>query len=143
MEQEELAPWLRLVLTPGVGNDTARKLMAAFGAPSDLFSLDASTLAQAVGPAKAAALLREPPGLQAQLDGTLLWLNSPQQGVARRVLHVGDLGYPSALLDTEDPPLMLYVLGTIGLEWPAALAVVGFGHRCIVAGVRPECFIRL
>lgn len=125
MEQEELASWLRLALTPGVGNDTARKLMAAFGSPSDLFSLDASTLAQAVGPAKAAALLREPPGLQAQLDSTLLWLDSQQQDVARRVLHVGDVGYPSALLDTEDPPLMLYILGTIGLEWPAALAVVG------------------
>ncbi len=125
MEQDELASWLRLVLTPGVGNDTARKLMAAFGSPSDLFSLDASTLAQAVGPAKAAALLREPPGLQAQLDCTLLWLHSPQPAVARQVLHVGDIAYPSALLDTEDPPLMLYVLGNIGLEWPAALAVVG------------------
>ena len=125
MEQDELASWLRLVLTPGVGNDTARKLMAAFGPPSSVFCLDASTLARAVGPVKAAALLSEPPGFQAQLDSTLLWLHSAQQDIARRVLHLGDVDYPGALLDTEDPPLLLYVLGNIGPEWPAALAVVG------------------
>ena len=125
MEQDELASWLRLVLTPGVGNDTARKLMAAFGPPSSVFCLDPSTLARAVGPVKAAALLSEPPGFQAQLDSTLLWLHSAQQDIARRVLHLGDVDYPGALLDTEDPPLLLYVLGNIGPDWPAALAVVG------------------
>ena len=31
MEREELAGWLRLAHAPGVGNATARKLLAAFG----------------------------------------------------------------------------------------------------------------
>jgi DNA processing protein len=41
------------------------------------------------------------------------------------VLHVADPDYPPALLNIEDPPLMLYLLGTIRLPWPAAIAVVG------------------
>lgn len=125
MEQDELASWLRLALTPGVGNDTARKLMAAYGPPASVFSQDTSTLSQAVGPVKAAALAREPAGLQDQLDTTLRWLESTQQDVPRQVLHLGDSAYPRALLDTEDPPLLLYVLGSVGPEWPAAVAIVG------------------
>ncbi len=31
MEPDELNAWLRLQLSPGVGNGTARKLLAAFG----------------------------------------------------------------------------------------------------------------
>jgi hypothetical protein len=33
VERDELAAWLRLTLTPGVGNATVRKLLAAFGLP--------------------------------------------------------------------------------------------------------------
>jgi DNA processing protein len=33
MQREELAAWLRLTLTEGVGNDSARSLLAAFGLP--------------------------------------------------------------------------------------------------------------
>ena len=41
------------------------------------------------------------------------------------MLTLGDPGYPESLLQTEDPPLMLYVLGRIRLPWPGAIAVVG------------------
>ncbi|HEX5736966.1 MAG TPA: DNA-protecting protein DprA, partial [Hydrogenophaga sp.] len=37
MNGEELAAWLRLLLTPGVGTDSARKLLAAFGLPEAIF----------------------------------------------------------------------------------------------------------
>ena len=37
MEREELAGWLRLALTPGIGNDAARRLLAAFGLPGSGF----------------------------------------------------------------------------------------------------------
>ena len=33
MQQDELAAWLRLLLTPGVGNQTARRLLAAYSTP--------------------------------------------------------------------------------------------------------------
>jgi len=32
-EREELGAWLRLLQTPGIGPETARKLLAAFGPP--------------------------------------------------------------------------------------------------------------
>ena len=33
MEAAELGAWLRLALTPGLGNTAARKLLASFGSP--------------------------------------------------------------------------------------------------------------
>ena len=37
MERDELAAWLRLALTPGVGDAAARRLLAAFGLPQAIF----------------------------------------------------------------------------------------------------------
>ena len=156
MHREELAAWLRLTLTPGVGNQTARKLLAAFGLPISIFSQPATALAHVVGPALAAKLRAEPAGLALQLETTWNWLNghgngnsrhseaqseaydgdngsdpgcgkesgkesgknsdknsaSPPIGaVHRRIVALGDAGYPESLLNIEDPPLMLYLLG--------------------------------
>lgn len=33
MDKDELRAWLRLSMTDGVGNDTARRLLACFGSP--------------------------------------------------------------------------------------------------------------
>ena len=48
MDRTELASWLRLSLTPGVGNETARKLLASFGLPDTLFAQSATALRQVV-----------------------------------------------------------------------------------------------
>ena len=48
MPPQELSAWLRLTLTPGVGNDTARRLLAAFGLPQQVFEQTASALRQVV-----------------------------------------------------------------------------------------------
>lgn len=125
MEREELASWLRLVLTPGVGNYSARKLMAAFGPPSSIFSSNPAALRQIVGATQCAALAGEPPGLAGHIEATMAWLEQAADGVSRRVVTLGDPDYPAALLDIEDPPLMLYLLGQAGPQWPAAIAVVG------------------
>ena len=34
MNRDELGAWLRLATTPGIGNQTARKLLATFGLPT-------------------------------------------------------------------------------------------------------------
>mgnify|MGYP006181306931 CR=1 FL=1 len=49
MAREELAAWLRLLLTPGVGNETARKLLAAFGLPQAVFAQSLAALQTVVG----------------------------------------------------------------------------------------------
>lgn len=110
MNQQELAAWLRLSLTPGVGSGTARKLLTAFGLPEDIFAQTQSTLASVVSPAQAAALMREPPESAALLATTWKWLEAEPE--SRRVLTLGDTLYPEGLLNIEDPPILLYCAGT-------------------------------
>lgn len=125
MEREELASWLRLRLTPGVGNDAARKLMAAFGPPERIFSTPASALREFAGPTLATALAQVPAGVQGHVDASLAWQGQPAAGVRRQVLHLADADYPRALLNIEDPPLVLYVMGQTGSGWPRSIAIVG------------------
>jgi DNA processing protein len=114
MEREELSAWLRLTLTPGVGNLTARKLLAAFGLPTAVFAQTPSALAQVASQAQVASLRAEPPELAPLLETTWRWLHGQDADAAtghRRILALGDAGYPESLLNIEDPPLMLYLLG--------------------------------
>jgi DNA processing protein len=109
MEHQELADWLRLLHTPGIGNTSARKLLAAFGLPGTVFSQAPTVLCAIVSPAQALALQSEPEDLAAQLKTTWDWLNADT--VARRVLTLGDPLYPQSLLQMEDPPMLLYAMG--------------------------------
>lgn len=107
MERDELSGWLRLTLTPGVGNATSRKLLAAFGSPEAVFKQPLRALGHVVSQAQASALQQVPPELAKLLDITCKWLESPDK---HRLVMLGDTNYPSALLNIEDPPLMLYLL---------------------------------
>ena len=49
--RESLQAWLRLSLTSGVGNITARALLKAFGLPELIFQKSASELQAIVSPA--------------------------------------------------------------------------------------------
>jgi DNA processing protein len=129
VDSEELLAWLRLTLSPGVGNTAARKLLVAFGSAQAVFDQSGATLRQLGSDKLASVLLNEPPTLAAQLQTTLTWL---QGGEDRRVVTLGDAAYPPALLDIEDPPLMLYMLGVLANQADTAtktiankLAVVG------------------
>ena len=109
LERDELAGWLRLALTPGVGDLTARKLLTAYGLPPRIFEVSTDDLRDCVSFKQAAALQQEPAELAALLDTTWQWLQADP--VSRRVLTLGDPHYPPSLLEMEDPPLMLYGLG--------------------------------
>lgn len=127
MKRDELAGWLRLTLTPGIGNQTARRLLAAFGLPEAIFSQSPSALLQVVTPVQADALREEPPELPAQLELTWHWLQNQEGGAPRQVLALGDANYPPGLLHIEDPPLLLYLMGQLELplEPARSLAIVG------------------
>ena len=56
MERDELVGWLRLTLSPGVGNSACRRLLAAFGLPDAIFSQSEAALSQVVTPAQIQAL---------------------------------------------------------------------------------------
>ncbi|MBU0892505.1 MAG: DNA-processing protein DprA [Gammaproteobacteria bacterium] len=132
MEREELGGWLRLTLSSGVGNGAARRLLSAFGLPQAVFEQPEAALRQCVTSAQARALCQVPPTLPDLLETTVTWLASADPvGPARAVISLGDSRYPQALLDTEDPPLLLYLMGPARLlvhqPFPRerCLAVVG------------------
>lgn len=129
MEPEELSGWLRLSLTPGVGNDAARKLLAAFGLPGGVFAQSQAALEQVVTPVQARALQRAPDKLAPLLAQTLEWLQGAEaQGATRRIVTLGDAAYPTSLLDMADPPLMLYLVGAPGFDLTQlgrSVAIVG------------------
>ena len=129
MERDELADWLRLALTPGIGDVAARKLLAAFGLPGNVFAQTPATLRDVATPAQATALHSPPDGLDAQVALTWQWLQTTDpDGTTRRLVTLGDAGYPAALLETADPPLMLYLLGAPAFDLTQlerSLAIVG------------------
>jgi DNA processing protein len=130
LERAELAGWLRLSLTPGIGDGAARRLLAAFGLPERIFTQPDAALREVVSHAQAEALTQPPTGLQAQIDLTWQWLQAGDDKVSRRVVTLGDAGYPASLLEMADPPLMLYVLGACGFD------LTQLGHSIAVVGSR-------
>ncbi|CUA93969.1 DNA-processing protein DprA [Thiomonas bhubaneswarensis] len=120
---EDLADWVRLMQTPGVGPLTARQLLSAFGPPRQVFQASHAALARVVSSTVAAALLNEPDGPTRDLiDRTLHWAAQPGQ----TCLTLDDPAYPQSLLDTIDPPPLLYALGDATLlNAPRRLAMVG------------------
>jgi DNA processing protein len=138
--RESLQSWLRLSLTPGVGNITARALLQAFGLPERIFQCSASELRALVSPAMCQHLLTPPPELAEVLETTWAWLQTPAMahkpslGIGKRLITLADADYPSSLLLTPDPPCLLYALGQTQhlhqlspppLQAPPALAIVG------------------
>ncbi|MBG9388841.1 DNA-processing protein DprA [Caenimonas aquaedulcis] len=121
----ELAAWLRLAWTRGIGNITARRLLAAFGLPQAIFEQPLEALRQVVSAADAASLQKPPEGFEARVAVTRQWLEAASFPGERQIVTLGSPGYPQALLDTEDPPLMLYLLGQVPPRWPHAISIVG------------------
>ena len=122
-DSQELSAWLRLRLTPGVGDTSARKLLAALGLPSQVFAQPASVLRQVVSATQADALQVLPQGFEVHWALTQSWLAQSEQ---HQIMTLADPGYPQVLLETADPPLLLYLLGNTDLlAHPQRLAVVG------------------
>jgi len=124
IERDELDAWLRLIECPHVGRESARKLLAAFGSPQAVLQASSSALCEVVGAAAATALATTPDGFEALAAATWQWL-AAQSPAPRDVLPLGDPRYPNALLQTADPPLLLYVQGRVELLNAPAVAVVG------------------
>ena len=116
-----LAAWLRLTLTPGVGGETQRNLLAAFGLPEAIFAAGMGALRGVVGSAPAERLLHSTSELETAVETALAWAAEP----GNRIVTLADAEYPQALLRSADPPVLLYVKGRVELLNNPALAVVG------------------
>ena len=137
--RENLKAWLRLSLTPGVGNITARSLLLGFGLPEAIFERSALQLQALVSEAISLQLCRIPPGLDEAVETTWAWLHTQTHSGSSKILHkrlltLADPDYPSSLMLTPDPPCLLYVMGQTqhlhllspaAFKAPMAVAVVG------------------
>ena len=127
MDELELRAWLRLLLTPSIGNESARRLLTRFGSVLGVFEATALELTEVVSRAQAKALLQPPALLDAQTVRTLQWLSThPKTSHAQRAIwHIGHSDYPEPLLHLADPPLLLYVEGQVEQSIGPAVSVVG------------------
>jgi DNA processing protein len=127
MDELELRAWLRLLLTPGIGGASARRLLSCFGGVQEIFSASGFDLQPLVSRVQAEALLHPPPLLEAQFIKTLQWLSTKSSNLtAQRALWpIGHSNYPTSLLHLADPPLLLFVEGQIYQSLGPAVSVVG------------------
>ena len=126
LSYEEMALWLRLQLTEGIGRNTARQLLTAFGLPQQVFSQSVGALREIVTERQAKALHATPTTLDTTARATWDWVQADP--THRRRLALGDTAYPSPLLDIEDPPFVLYAMGE-PVTWTTgairSIAIVG------------------
>ncbi len=139
LEPDDLSAWLRLLATPGVGRGSARELLARLGPPAAIFGLPASAVNEALGHAMATALGTVPPGFDEALQTALAWLAADP---TRDVIALDDARYPRALLDTADPPLLLYAHGHIELLSAPCIAVVGSRNTTAQGSDNARAFAR-
>ena len=125
LADDELAAWLHLLHSEGIGRDAARRLLAALGSPQAVLGASVPERANSVDARSAAGLSQPPAGHAERLAATLAWR---QAGPDRRLLVLGDPDYPPLLLHSADPPLLLYLQGRASLLSQASVALVGSRH---------------
>ena len=117
IDKEGLAAWLRLTLTPGIGGETQRKLLAAFGLPEAIFAAGRLATRSVIGD-RANLLFDFDPS--EEVDRNIAWASQPGQSI----LTLADNAYPQSLLEIADPPNVLYVRGNAALLQTRGLAMV-------------------
>ena len=122
LDSADFAAWFRLLETPGLGREKARRLLAALGEPAAVLASPPAVLRDVVGPKLAEALQQEPPDFAARLQAAQAWLAG---GGQRHVLTLDHPAWPPLLLQAADAPLLLYAEGDLSALSAPAVAVVG------------------
>ena len=132
----ELASWLQLSLTPGLGPSTMRNLLRKFGLPRQVLARKRAELASFVSAEGLDAL--ESPRVREAVARALDWAAAEEH----YVLTLADETYPRALLEIADPPAVLYAHGRADLLQRPALAVVGSRNATVQGESNAEHFGR-
>lgn len=119
MIDSERRAWLGLSLTRGLGGQSCRALLAAFGGPEQIYAAPVSALKPflPVDVAQRVAMGID----EAAIEATLRWLDAP----GNHLVTLADVDYPQRLLEIPDPPPLFYLKGRRELLGAPALAVVG------------------
>jgi len=132
----DLAAWIKLSLVPGLGGQGLRKLLGAFGLPQNILRAGHSALASVVSAEVATRLLSHLDA--AAVDAALDWAAAD----GHAVITLADSDYPQLLLETSDPPALLYLRGRRELLARPCLAVVGSRNATPQGAANAEQFAR-
>lgn len=117
--RDDLLYKIALVMVPGVGGVTAKKLTARFGSPEAVFDAAGGQLAKMLN-ADMVGSFR---------DGKILDAAKKElafiQANGVRALFYTDADYPHRLKQCEDSPALIFVKGKANLNAPKIIAVVG------------------
>ncbi|MCX7627137.1 MAG: DNA-processing protein DprA [Methylophilaceae bacterium] len=116
---DEIRAWIGLSLIPGLGPESIRRLLAAFGDPQRVYATPVAQLRQIVSADIAHHIAEGPDPIP--IAHTLEWLAQP----GNAIVTWADAIYPKALLEIHDPPPLLYVKGRTELLERPTIAVVG------------------
>ncbi len=131
----DLEAWLRLSLVEGIGAQTLRKLLLEFGTPAGVLTASQRSLA-AVVPARLASVISAGGVDGEPLSAAATWLDNP----ANRIITLADSEYPQSLLQTADPPPLLYAKGRTELLNRPAFAIVGSRNATAQGMANAEAF---
>jgi DNA processing protein len=111
--------WIGLSLIDGLGAETFRRLLSAFGPPQQIYATSVSALCQVISTNIARQIADGPS--ESALASALAWLQQPDNSL----VTLADACYPQVLLEIPDPPPLLYVKGSTAYLNHPAFAVVG------------------
>src|SRR3989338_6945844 len=133
---DDIAAWVGLSQIPGLGDESYRKLLRAFGEPKLIYAASSASLSDIVGKAVVAGIRR---GVD---PDTLALLSAWLDHEHNHVVTLADAEYPQALLQIPDPPPLLYIKGRLDLLNQPAIAVVGSRNATPQGQMNAESFSR-
>ncbi len=122
-QSQPAAYWLALALTPGLGPTRIRKLVEHFGTAERVFQASLTEL-EATGM----------PVVSAQSLATGKSMELAQQEIAKvagcgaKIIALDDPAYPGRLKEIYDPPVVLFVRGSVEVLSAPGIAMVGTRH---------------
>jgi len=115
--------WLALTLTPGLGPTRSKRLVDFFGGVEGIFNASLTELEAAGLPVQAAQAIGTGRSMELAHDEAAKIAAAEIQ-----IISLDDAQYPPRLRQIYDPPLVLYVRGSVTAISLPGIAVVGTRH---------------
>ena len=119
IENYDVAQWVALNQTLGLGNAALCQLLTKFGSPENIYSASISQLREVVDE-EIARKIKQGVDNDA-IAPTLAWLQKDNA----YVVTLADSTYPKKLLEISNPPAVLYAIGNLKWLNHPSIAIVG------------------
>ncbi len=120
VSEDELAYWLALLLTPGIGTRRFQALLNHVGSPQEVLNINPQQLIDSkVIPKNVVSHLSTPDW--PQVEKQLYWQQQPDN----HIVTCADPLYPALLKEIIDPPPLLFIQGDVAILSRQQVAIVG------------------